>query len=97
MNWHTEHHMFAGVPCYNLKKLAREIAPDMPELRGLWQSWREMITVERRRRTEPAYQYRTPLPPTAHPAVLREEDAPARRGERALLEASIGELAPAGR
>ena len=27
MNWHTEHHMYAGVPCYNLKKLYREIAP----------------------------------------------------------------------
>ena len=21
MNWHLEHHMFAGVPCYNLKAL----------------------------------------------------------------------------
>lgn len=21
MNWHTEHHMFAGVPCYNLAAL----------------------------------------------------------------------------
>jgi hypothetical protein len=88
--------MYAGVPCYNLKKLAREIAPDMPELRGLWQSWREMIDVEKCRRTDPTYQYQTPLPPTAHPAVLREEDVPSRKGQRANMESSIGELAPVG-
>ena len=23
MNWHLEHHMYAGVPCYNLRKLSR--------------------------------------------------------------------------
>ena len=96
MNWHTEHHMFAGVPCYNLKKLAREIAPDMPELRGLWQSWREMIDVEKRRRTDPTYQYQTPLPATAHRALLREQDVPSRKGQRARMESSIGELAPSG-
>ena len=37
MNWHTEHHMFTGVPCYNLKKLAKEIEADMPRLRSLWE------------------------------------------------------------
>jgi fatty acid desaturase len=35
MNWHTEHHMYAGVPCYNLRKLAKEISDDMPEPRTL--------------------------------------------------------------
>ena len=30
MNWHTEHHMYAGVPCYNLKKLHHAVAHDMP-------------------------------------------------------------------
>jgi hypothetical protein len=68
----------------------------MPELRSLSQSWREMIAIEKRRRSEPAYQYQTPLPPTAHPAVLREEDVPSRKGKRAQMESSIGELAPAG-
>ena len=33
MNWHTEHHMYAGVPCYNLPLLAEEIKDDMPEPR----------------------------------------------------------------
>ena len=30
MNWHMEHHMYAGVPCYNLRKLSRAIAADCP-------------------------------------------------------------------
>ena len=25
MNWHAEHHMYAGVPCYHLKKLREAI------------------------------------------------------------------------
>ena len=36
MNYHTEHHMYAGVPCYNLPKLHRLIKPQMPACkRGL--------------------------------------------------------------
>ena len=35
MNWHTEHHMYAGVPCYNLPHLAQEIKKDMPETKKL--------------------------------------------------------------
>ena len=30
MNWHLEHHMFAGIPCYRLKALHRAVAHDMP-------------------------------------------------------------------
>ena len=41
MNWHTEHHMYAGVPCYNLKKLSQIIADDMPQPRTLLDAWRE--------------------------------------------------------
>jgi fatty acid desaturase len=93
MNWHAEHHMYAGVPCYNLKKLAREIAPDMPRLRTLWQAWAEMIESARRQRQDPNYQYQTPLPPTAHPAVLREDEVVLPEGERLAAEASIGDLA----
>ena len=35
MNWHTEHHMYAGVPCYKVRKLACTIDADMPEPRTL--------------------------------------------------------------
>lgn len=31
MEYHTEHHMYASVPCYNLKKFSKYIAGQMPE------------------------------------------------------------------
>ena len=53
MERHIEHHMFAGVPCYNLKRLSREIADDMPAPRSLLGAWREMRSVWQRQQTEP--------------------------------------------
>ena len=43
MNWHTEHHMYAGVPCYNLKQLHHAVKDDMPKPRSLLGAWREML------------------------------------------------------
>ena len=85
MNWHTEHHMYAGVPCYNLPKLAREIADDMPEPRTLTGAWREMRETWRRQQSDPGYQFDTPVPSPADPA---------RANGAGALESSIGELAP---
>ena len=65
MNWHTEHHMYAGVPCYHLAKLHRVIADDMPQPRTLVTAWREMRRTWKRQRTDPSYQFDTPLPATA--------------------------------
>jgi len=88
MGWHIEHHMFAGVPCYNLEKLHKEVAHDMPEPRTLIGAWKEMRETWRRQKSDPDYQFDTPLPATAKQA---REDMPDAR-----LEGSIGELAPAG-
>ena len=88
MGWHIEHHMFAGVPCYNLEKLHKEVAHDMPAPRTLIGAWKEMRETWRRQKSDPDYQYDTPLPPTAKHARTEAPD------ER--LEGSIGELAPAG-
>ena len=93
MNWHTEHHMYAGVPCYHLRKLAREIAHDMPAPRTLWGAWKEMRTIWKRQQSDPGYQFDIPLP--------NEATAPADSPHRHLddpqeMEASIGELAPQG-
>ena len=93
MNWHTEHHMYAGVPCYNLSKLYREIADDMPKPRTLVAAWREMRDTWKRQKTAPSYQFDTPLPPTANPGTTH---AAARRVQPDSLAQSIGELAPAG-
>ena len=88
MNWHIEHHMYAGVPCYNLSRLYKEIAQDMPEPRTLIGAWKEMRQVWRQQKIDPDYQFDTPLPATAKSA---REDSPDDK-----LESSIGELAPAG-
>lgn len=87
MNWHTEHHMYAGVPCYNLKALHEEVKDDMPEPRTLVGAWREMLDVWEKQKSDPDYQFDTPLPPTAKTERRRGADAG---------EASIGELAPKG-
>ena len=50
MGWHIEHHMYAGVPCYNLSKLHSEINDDMPVPRTLIGAWREMRLVWNRQK-----------------------------------------------
>ena len=87
MNWHTEHHMYAGVPCYNLKKLYHEIAEDMPEPRTLVGAWREMRETWQQQKIDPDYQFDTPLPATAKHLPTNLDDE---------LVRSIGDLAPAG-
>ena len=68
MNYHTEHHMYAAVPCYNLGRLHRAIARDLPPCpRGIVATWRQIATVLRRQRTDPAYCYVAPLPSPARP------------------------------
>ena len=89
MEWHTEHHMYAGVPCYNLGKLYEEIADDMPEPRTLIGAWREMRMVWRKQKEDPDYQFDTPLPATARSV---RSDTP----DEIELESSIGDLAPEG-
>ena len=84
MNWHLEHHMYAAVPCYNLEKLHRAVAHDMPETRTLIGAWKEMRETWKRQQSEPGYEYDTPVPT---PAVNERDDADP-------LAASIGGLAP---
>ena len=62
MNYHAEHHMFAAVPTYNLKRLHKTLASDMPEPRSLVGAWREMRETWKRQQTDPSYQFDTPLP-----------------------------------
>lgn len=62
MNWHIEHHMYAAVPCYHLRRLHRVIADDLPEPRTLIGSWREMRAIWKKQREDPGYQYDTPVP-----------------------------------
>ena len=85
MNWHTEHHMFAAIPCYRLRKLHDTVAHDMPKPRTLFGAWVEMRKIWRQQKADPSYQFETPLPPAAAKGKKQEG-----------LEASIGDLAPKG-
>ena len=87
MNWHAEHHMYAGVPCYNLKALSRELAADMPPPKTLFGAWKEMLETWRRQQIDPDYQYDVPLPPTSGRFDTDRDTA---------LATSIGDLAPRG-
>lgn len=63
MNYHTEHHMYAGVPCYRLGKLHRLIKHEMPECpRGLFATWKQIIGIYRQQKTDPTYQFDPGLP-----------------------------------
>ena len=84
MNWHLEHHMFAGIPCYRLKALHRAVAHDMPTPRTLVGAWREMRETWRRQQEDPGYQFDTPVPTPADDASAAQEPE----------AASIGDLAP---
>ena len=86
MNWHLEHHMFAGIPCYNLKKIHRLVAHDMPKVRTLWGAWKEMIEIKRRQDIDPDYEYDTPVPNNK----LKKNE------KISNLTKSIGDLAPDG-
>ncbi len=84
MNWHAEHHMYAGVPCYNLKALAKEIESDMPKPKSIYGAWREMRDTWHRQKTDANFEYDTPVPQKNHAvAVSGDSD----------IANSIGDLA----
>ncbi|MFK7856219.1 MAG: fatty acid desaturase [Granulosicoccus sp.] len=85
MNWHAEHHMYAGVPCYNLRALALEIESDMPSPKSTLGAWKEMREIWRRQKSDPDYIFDTPVPHAANSqGMLSVED----------VVVSIGDLAP---
>jgi fatty acid desaturase len=64
MNYHIEHHMYAAVPCYHLKKLHAIIEPDLPPTpNGLIAVWKEILAILRRQEKDPKYQHVVHLPP----------------------------------
>ncbi len=74
MNYQTEHHMYAAVPCYNLPRLHRLIRHDMPPCpNGLFETWTQITAILKRQETEPAYQYQAEVPsrPRANSEPLR--------------------------
>ncbi len=67
MNYHTEHHMYAAVPCYKLGKLHRLIKYDLPSCpRGIIATWREIAAIQKIQETNPKYQHAAALPSPAN-------------------------------
>ena len=63
MNFHIEHHMFAGVPCYKLGRLHRAIEHDLPPAPdGLLATWQEIVAILRQQKVDPTYEYVPPVP-----------------------------------
>lgn len=63
MNYHTEHHMYAAVPCYKLGQLHRLIKHEMPHCpKGLRETWAQIAEIQERQEREPDYQYVAELP-----------------------------------
>jgi fatty acid desaturase len=63
MNYHTEHHMYAAVPCYHLGKLHRLIKKDLPHCpNGLIETWKQIFEIQDRQQMNPSYRYVPELP-----------------------------------
>ena len=88
MNWHLEHHMFAGVPCYNLKKLHKIVSDEMPKPRTLFGAWKEMRDTWKKQQINPDYEFDTPVPNKNNSQIEQKKDND--------LESSFGDLVPIG-
>jgi fatty acid desaturase len=65
MNYHIEHHMYVGVPCYNLGRLHRLIEADLPPSpKGIIATWREIGAILERQKEDPTYVF-TWTPPNS--------------------------------
>ena len=63
MNYHTEHHMYAAVPCYHLGKLHRLIKDDLPPCpNGLIETWKQIFEIQEQQKQDPDYRYMAELP-----------------------------------
>jgi fatty acid desaturase len=63
MNYHTEHHMYAAVPCYHLKRLHEQIESDLPHCPvGLYEAWKGIIEILDKQKANPQYEYVPELP-----------------------------------
>jgi fatty acid desaturase len=63
MQYHLEHHMYPAVPFYNLGKLRAALIDDLPPAtHGLRATWKELLEIRERARSNPDYHYLPKLP-----------------------------------
>jgi fatty acid desaturase len=66
MNYHIEHHMYAAVPFFNLRRLHEAIDFDTPKsLRGFLKGIKRILRIQKRQRKDPGYTYLPEFPPAA--------------------------------
>jgi fatty acid desaturase len=66
MNFHTEHHMYAAVPCYRLAGLHKAIRHELPPTpRGIVATWKEIAAILMKQNADPGYQHVARLPEPA--------------------------------
>jgi fatty acid desaturase len=64
MNYHIEHHMYAAVPCYNLRRLHKRINHTLsPWTTSILATWKEIASIQRLQKYDPTYQHKASLPP----------------------------------
>ena len=75
MNFHTEHHMYAAVPFYNLPQLRKEIEWDLQKpMPGFWRALMHIVRVERKQAEDPGYRHMPEFPKSANPPRITEEE-----------------------
>ena len=63
MNFHIEHHMYAAVPNYNLAKLHKAVAYDMPPpQKSLWSGLKFLLGIKKIQKTDPGYVFVPAVP-----------------------------------
>lgn len=72
MNYHTEHHMYAAVPSFNLARFHRAISGDMqiPQ-KSFLACLRLLVRIRRKQKEDPSYIYVPEFPATAAPPRWR--------------------------
>jgi fatty acid desaturase len=67
MNWHTEHHMYSAVPCYNLSELHALISHDLPPPPvGLIETWKVIARALKAEANDPAWRATIAFPKVKH-------------------------------
>jgi fatty acid desaturase len=68
MNYHSDHHMYAAVPFYNLPELHAAIRADLPvPIQGFWKGVVHIFRVKRRHDADSSYRFVPEFPPGATP------------------------------
>jgi len=56
INYHIEHHMYPAILFFKLNTLRTQIESELPSAtRGLWSTWKEMISIAKRQKTDPSF------------------------------------------